>query len=140
MLYKVTVGRDVYLGTPEEIVAFMAKADGAPASPEGAPASPEGAPASPEGAQAGPEGAGGRAAYMEGVAARLRTHGKRVEVDVTDARAFLESLAAARLLRLERRKVPKDDPVDPRPLLEGPLAFGADVDEAALRRDLFDED
>ncbi len=119
MLYKVTVGRDVYLGTPEEIVAFMAKADGAPA---------------------GAEGAGGLAAYMEGVAARLRTHGRRVAVDVEDPRAFLESLAAARLLRLERRKVPKDDPVDPKPLLEGPIAFGADVDEAALRRDLFDED
>lgn len=115
MLYKVTVGRDVYVGSPEEVVAFMAKADGAPA--------------------------GGPQAYMEGIAARLRTHGRRAEVDVTDALAFLESLAAARLVRLERRKLPGDDRVDPQSVLgDGPIAFGEGVDEAALRRDLFGDD
>jgi hypothetical protein len=120
VLYKVTVGRDVYVGTPEEILGFMARAEGAPASGDAA---------------------GGPQAYMDGVAARLATHGKRVAVDVGSPLAFLESLAAARLLRLERRKVPSDDRVDPKAFLaDEPVAFGEGVDEAALRRDLFGED
>lgn len=78
---------------------------------------------------------------MDGVAARLATHGKRVAVDVSSPLAFLESLAAARLLRLERRKLPREDRVDPKVYLgDQPLAFGPSVDEAALRRDLFDDD
>jgi hypothetical protein len=120
VLYKVTVGRDVYVGTPEEILGFMARAEGAPAA--GDPS-------------------GGARAYMDGVAARLATHGKRVAVDASSPLAFLESLAAARLIRLERRKTPREDRVDPKAYLgDQPLAFGPDVDEAALRRDLFDED
>lgn len=158
MLYKVTVGRDVYVGTPEEILGFMARAEGAPASPppSAAPSRPSAAPASSaspasdpaassaSGAAGGAGGAdrtGGLQAYMDGVAARLATHGKRVAVDVSTPLAFLESLAAARLLRLERRKLPREDRVDPKVYLgDQPLAFGPDVDEAALRRDLFDDD
>lgn len=145
MLYKVTVGRDVYVGTPEEILGFMARAEGAPASPSpaAAPSRPSASPA-PAGAAAVPgasDPAGGLRAYMDGVAARLATHGKRVAVDVSSPLAFLESLASARLVRLERRKLPREDRVDPKAYLgDQPLAFGPDVDEAALRRDLFDED
>lgn len=133
MLYKVTVGRDVYVGTPEEILGFMARADGAPAAP-----APAAAPSGPAGASDRP---GGLQAYMDGVAARLATHGKRVSVDVRSPLGFLESLAAARLLRLERRKLPREDRVDPKTYLgDEPIAFGDGVDEATLRRDLFDED
>ena len=176
MLYKVTVGRDVYVGTPEEILGFMARAEGAPAAPPptAAPSpsapSPSGVPPSASSSSsasaassgssapsasssapsvstgsAGSSGSadrtGGLQAYMDGVAARLATHGKRVAVDVSSPLAFLESLAAARLLQLERRKLPREDRVDPKVYLgDQPLAFGPSVDEAALRRDLFDED
>ena len=173
MLYKVTVGRDVYVGTPEEILGFMARAEGAPtappptATPSPSASSPPPSAASSSAASAASSGSsapsasssapsvsagsagssgssdrtGGLQAYMDGVAARLATHGKRVAVDVGSPLAFLESLAAARLLRLERRRLPREDRVDPKVYLgDQPIAFGADVDEAALRRDLFDED
>ena len=149
MLYKVTVGRDVYVGTPEEILGFMARAEGAPAAPpptaapSPSPPAPPGVPPPPSSSSsssaassgssapsasssapsvstgsAGSSGSadrtGGLQAYMDGVAARLATHGKRVAVDVSSPLAFLESLAAARLLELERRELPREARVDPR--------------------------
>ncbi|MCC7137451.1 MAG: hypothetical protein IT460_03370 [Planctomycetes bacterium] len=101
-LCKVTVGRDEYLGTPEEVVAWMARAQGAPA--------------------------GGVASYMQGVAARVAAQGRRGEVYLSSPLAFLESLAAARWIRLERRHEPSEDRVDPQQALgDGPVAFGDDV-------------
>lgn len=101
-LCKVTVGQDVYVGTADEVVAWMAKAQGAPE--------------------------GGPAAFMAGVASRVAARTGRRDVATTSALAFLESLAAARLLRLERRHEASEDRVDPRAALgDGPVAFGDGV-------------
>lgn len=115
MLYKVTVGRDVYLGSPEEVVLWMSKAEGAPP--------------------------GGPVAYMRAVAKRLAAHGGGVAVDTSGPDGFLTSLAQARLVRLEPRRESSAERVDTKALLdEGPVAFGDDVDVDDLRRDVFGEE
>ena len=120
MLYKVTVGRDVYLGTPEEVLSFMAKADGAPVG-----------------------GAADAAEYMRGIAARVAIAAKggpRAAVDTSSAIAFLHSLAAAHLLRIEQRHEASDERVDRATALgDGPVAFGGKVDYDDLK-DVIDEE
>lgn len=120
MLCKVTVGRDVYVGTPDEVVGFLARADGAPG---------------------GGIVSDGHAAYMEGVAARLRTHGRHVPVDRTSPEAFLRSLAAAGLLTYEPRGEPDEARVDVRDVLgDRPVGFSGKVRAEDLLRDVFGED
>ena len=112
MLYKVTVGRDAYLGTAEEVVAWMSRAQGAPAAGEG-PA--------------------GLEAYMRGVAARVAERTDAPRVDPSSPLAFLESLRDARLLKLEERRESSAERVDPDDLLEqGILTFGDGVDPEDL--------
>jgi hypothetical protein len=107
MLWKVNVGRDQYLGTPEEVVSFMAKAKGAPP--------------------------GGPAAFMRGVAKRLERGGRGAPVDVSDAAAFLASLAAAGVLTIEERPEASRERVAPSDALgDGPIAYGKDVDPDEL--------
>ena len=111
MLYRVTVGRDEYLGTAEEVVLWMSRAEGAPK--------------------------GGARAYMRGIRARLGERGSGVEVDVSNATAFLESLARARLIRVEEKTEASPERWDPAEILdEGPVAFGKDVDVDDLERDV----
>jgi hypothetical protein len=118
VLYKVTIGQDVYLGTPDEIVGFMAKADGAPP--------------------------GDAAGYMRGIAERVaisERHAAALAVETGNPLAFLTSLAALRLLRLEQRHETKGERVDPKSALgEGPVAFGENVSLDDLRRDVLDRD
>ena len=102
-LYKVTIGQDVYLGTPEEVVAFMARGEGAPGDDI--------------------------ASYMEGVAARI---GERLAVGgipTDDAQAFLEALQEKGIAQVEVQGMPSDERSDPADVIgEGPIAFGPDVD------------
>jgi hypothetical protein len=105
MLYRVRVGRDEYLGTAEEVVAFLARAEGAPGRDP--------------------------RSYMEGVAARLADRLGVSGVATSDPTRFLEDLLARRVLPIERRPEPSDDrdPVDPRRLLaDGPVTLGEGVD------------
>jgi hypothetical protein len=105
MLYKVRVGVDEYLGTPEEVVAWMARAEGAPA--------------------------GGVDAYMRGIARRLRAQMGIEVVDTSSPTAFLDSLRDAQVLPIEERPEASADRLDreelDRTLGEGPIAFGDGV-------------
>ena len=114
MLYKVTVGDDVYLGTPEQVVLWMSKADGAPA--------------------------GDLATYMAGIAARIaRAAREAPPIDVSDALAFLESLRDARLVQLEERTEASAERVDPKSVVDaGPVTFGENVTLEDLERDVFE--
>jgi hypothetical protein len=113
-LYRVVVGRDEYLGTPEEVVGWMSRAEGAPA--------------------------GGPEAYMRGIAARVGERSRGVRIDVSEPLAFLESLSSAGLLRLEARGEPSSERVDPRAAVgKGPVALGADVDPDDLEHLLGEE-
>ena len=66
MLYKVRIGEDVYLGRPEEVVAFMRKADGVPGEDS--------------------------ASYMQAMAARIAERLDVTGIDASEETAFLESL------------------------------------------------
>ncbi len=107
MLYRVRVGEDEYLGTAEEVVAFMARAEGSPSrDPRG---------------------------YMEGVAKRLRERMGVEGLPTDDPAAFLDALAERKILRVERRRPPLEDRVDPqRALDEGPVTLGEGVDPEDL--------
>jgi hypothetical protein len=103
MLYRVRVGRDEYLGAADEVVAWMARAEGAP-------------------------GADPRT-YMEGVAARLRERMGVEGVPTSDPVAFLEALRERRVLPIERQREPSDERADPQRVLdEGPVTLGEGVD------------
>jgi hypothetical protein len=101
-MYRVRVGEDDYLGTAEEVVGFMARAQGAP----------------------------GRDvhSYMEGVAERLRDR-LGIDVPTHDPTAFLDALAARSVLRVERLREPsRDEPVDPQRVLDqGAVTLGEGV-------------
>ena len=121
MLYKVTLGRDAYLGTPEEVVTWMARAQGAPSAP----------------------GVDGPAAYMRGVSDRLRANGVSDPIDLSSALGFLTSLSDAGLLTLEERAEASLERVDPASILgSGPVAFGEglDLDQLRADTDLFDDE
>lgn len=115
MLYKVTIGRDTYLGTPEQVVAWMSKAEGAPG--------------------------GGADAFMRGIAARVATVAKRTSapIEVSEPLAFLQSLEAAGLARIEERSEASTERVDPKGLLdEGPVAFSEKISLSDLEDDVFE--
>ncbi len=103
MLYKVTIGEDVYLGRPEEVLAFMMQAEGAPP--------------------------GDMAAYMVAMAARI---GERLDVggiDTSDEVAFLDSLGEKGIVQVETFEEPSLERVDPEEAVgDGPLAYGPGVD------------
>jgi hypothetical protein len=101
-LYRVRVARDDYLGTADEVLAFMRRAQGAPP--------------------------GDARAYMRGVAERLVGGMGVTEIPTHDAEAFLLALAARRLIRIEKVAEPSGERVDPREALgDGPVVYGAGV-------------
>lgn len=103
MLYRVTIGEDEYLGTAEEVVAFMARAEGAPGHDI--------------------------RSYMEGVALRLRNRLEVEGIDTTDEVAFLVTLSEQGVLPIEELPEPSDERVEPREAIgEGPVAYGPGVD------------
>jgi hypothetical protein len=103
MIYKVRIGEDVYVGTPEEVVAFMMRAQGAPGTDP--------------------------ASYMEAMAARVAEHFDVAGIDTSEEIAFLDSLAENGVLSIEvsaepsRQRVPREDALG-----EGPVAFGPGVE------------
>jgi hypothetical protein len=115
VLMKVTVGQDVYLGTADEVVLWMSKAEGAPP--------------------------GDLPGYMRGIAARVaRASPHAPAIDVADAESFLESLADAGFVQLDERTEASRERVDPKTLLdEGPVAFGGKVSLEDLEQDVFGE-
>jgi hypothetical protein len=103
MLYKVRIGEDVYLGTAEEVVAFMMRADGAPD--------------------------GDAKAYMQAMAARI---GERLDVShisTADETSFLESLGKKGVLSVETQDEPSRQRVSPEEALgEGSVTLGPGVE------------
>jgi hypothetical protein len=107
VLYRVRIGRDEYLGSADEVVAFMARAEGAPA-----------------------RDADG---YMRGVADRIRAR-MGIGVAVGDAESFLRSLGDRGVLSVEILGEPSTERVDPNEALgEGPVVLGPDVDPGDIR-------
>jgi hypothetical protein len=103
VLYKVTIGEDVYLGRPEEVLAFMMKAEGA--------------------------GGDNLLSYMQATAARLAEHTDIVGVDTSDEVAFLDSLMEKGVLAIEVFEEPSHERADPREAVgDGPVAYGPGVD------------
>ncbi|MFV1957982.1 MAG: hypothetical protein ACC662_01080 [Planctomycetota bacterium] len=103
MLYRVRIGEDDYLGSAEEVVVFMARAEGAP----------------------GRDAQG----YMAGVALRIRERLGLDGVQTTGAVAFLESLRDLGIVRIEILPEPSRQRVDPREAVgDGPVAYGKDVE------------
>jgi hypothetical protein len=103
VLYRVTLGRDEYLGTAVEVVAFLARGEGSPAREP--------------------------RAYRRAVAARLDTDLGIPAVPVHDAEAFLHALADRKVLRLEPATEPSSERVDRETALgHGPVAFSEGVD------------
>lgn len=115
-LWRCAIGEDVYIGTADEIVAFMAKAVGAP------------------------PGDGER--YMRGIATRVRERLDLGPVDTEDADSFLESLAALGLVRLAPMSAPSEERVDVGAFVgDRPFAFdgGLGLDELGDLDDLLAE-
>lgn len=103
MLYKVTIGEDVYLGRPEEVVGFMMKAEGA--------------------------GGTDMASYMQATAARLAERLDILGIDTSDEVAFLDSLAERGVVPIEVFEEPSDERSEPRDVVgDGPVAYGPGVD------------
>lgn len=105
-LYRVDIGEDCYIGTADEVVAFMRKADGAPD--------------------------GTRDDYMRGVAQRVAELTSRGPIDTSSAAAFLESLAANGIARVSVGDAPSDERADPADVLKDGYAYGPDVDPRDL--------
>jgi hypothetical protein len=102
LLYRVRIGRDDYLGAPAEVLQFLMRAEGAPATEP--------------------------RAYMRGIAARLADQLGVTGVPTDDPEAFLLSLAERRVIRLEAVGEPSHERSDPREVLgEGPVTFGHGV-------------
>jgi len=103
VLYRVRIGEDVYIGTPEEVLEFLRRAHGAPP--------------------------GDAAAYMRGVASRVA---ERLGVDTVDPSgptAFLESLRRSGVIAVEAFEEPDERRTDPAEALgEGPVVYGEGVD------------
>jgi len=103
LLYRVRIGIDDYLGTPEEVLAFLMRAEGAPGRDP--------------------------RSYMEGAAERLRDRMGVTDVATSTPEAFLLSLAERRVIRLEPVGEPSSERSDPRVALgDGPVVYGEGVD------------
>ena len=111
MLYKVVIGRDAYLGTAEEVVGWMSRAQGAPS-----------------GAQ------GGLEAFMQGIAARAAERLGGVSIDASSPVAFLETLREAGLAEVEERPEASAERTDPKEIVrpEDPITIGEGMDAADL--------
>lgn len=93
MLYKVRIGEDLYLGTAEEVVAFMMCAEGAPA--------------------------GNAVAYMQAMAARVAERMDVSGIATTDEGAFLDSLREKGVMPVEILDEPSTQRVSPEEALGG---------------------
>lgn len=106
-LYRVDIGDDCYIGSPDEVLAFMMKADGAPP--------------------------GDAAEYMEGIATRVAEALGRGPISTASSEAFLESLSKHKIARVSAGTEPSTERVDPADVLkDGPIAFGPDVDPSDI--------
>ena len=102
MLYKVSINEDVYLGTAEEVVRYMMRAEGAPAGEVGA--------------------------YMVAMAARLAERLDVSGIDTSDETAFLESLREGGVVPVEVLDEPSTQRVAPEDAVgDGPVAYGPGV-------------
>lgn len=103
MLYRVRIGEDEYLGRAEEVVAFMARAEGAPGTDT--------------------------ASYMRGVAERLHAQLGLEGVATSTPAAFLDALDEHGVVSVATFPEPSDEHVPPQEALgDGPVVLGEGVD------------
>jgi hypothetical protein len=103
VLYRVRIGEDVYIGTPEEVVEFMRRAKGAPP--------------------------GDASAYMRAVASRIARDLGVDAIDPSGPTAFLESLRRSGVVGVEAFAEPDTRRTDPDEALgDGPVVYGEGVD------------
>ena len=103
MLYRVKIGEDDYLGRAEEVVAFMARAEGAPGD--------------------------GIESYMEGVVQRLRDELGIQGISTEYPSLFLDALDEKGVISVQTFAEPSDDRVSPEEALgEGLVSLGEGVD------------
>ena len=103
VLYRVKIGEDDYLGRAEEVVAFMAQAEGAPGE--------------------------GIESYMEGVAERLQDELGIQGISTEDPALFLDALDEKGVISVHTFAEPSDDRVSPEEALgEGLVSLGDGVD------------
>lgn len=103
MIYKVRIGEDVYIGSPEEVVAFMMRAEGAPGDDP--------------------------ASYMTAMAARVSERLEVSGIDASEETAFLDSLREKGVLPIEVYEEPSTQRVSTEEALgDGPVAFGPGVE------------
>ena len=103
MLYRVRIGEDEYVGSAEEVVRFMARAEGAPGSDV--------------------------TSYMEGVGRRLAEKMGLEGLDTSSPDAFLDALDEHGVLPIATSTEPSDERVDPDVALgDDPVALGEGVD------------
>lgn len=102
-LYRVQIGEDVYVGSAEEVLAFMMRAEGAPGTDI--------------------------TTYMEGVAARIA---ERLGIDGIvrdDPEGFLESIAEKGVVPVQVLSTPSDERTAPRDYIgEDIVTYAEDVD------------
>src|SRR5262245_19552266 len=102
MLYRVRIGRDEYLGTAEEVLGFLVRAEGAPGRDA--------------------------ASYMAGVAARLVERFGPPRVPTHDAAAFLDAIRERGVISVETFPESSDERVDNETALgDGPVVYGKGV-------------
>ena len=103
MLYRVRIGEDEYIGRAEEVVYFMARAEGAPGDDP--------------------------TSYMEGVAARAHAQLHAEGVRTSDPESFLDSLDELGIVPVEAFAERKEGHVSPDEALgDGPVVLGEGVD------------
>jgi hypothetical protein len=103
VLYRVRVGEDEYVGRAEEVVRFMARAEGAPGTTTDT--------------------------YMEGVARRLAEKLGIEGVDTSSPEAFLDALDEHQVVPIATYAEPSDDRVDPAEALgDDPVSLGEGVE------------
>ena len=101
--YRVDIGEDCYIGSAEEVVDFMRKAEGAPQ--------------------------GSLQAYMDGVRDRIAAALRRGPIDTSTPTAFLASLDEHGVLQVATSDAPSLERLDPAEVLrDRPIVFGPNVD------------
>ena len=109
-LYRIQIGQDRYVGTAAEVVAFMARADGAPGSDA--------------------------TTYMEAVAKRVHEQLGIDGIAVSDPAAFLDSLSDRGVVKAEVFGLPSKERHDRDEVLgDGLISFSSDVDPADVDLD-----
>ncbi len=103
MLYRVRIGEDLYLGSAEEVLAFLVRSAG--------------------------QGDSDAVAYMRRTAALIAEAYDVHDIDVSGPEAYLQSLRRSGVVAVEVLEEPDPERQDPAEVLgDGPVVYGEGVD------------